>query len=44
MYTYVMDIQGLDKIIGTLPFLILYLKRPTRAAPIDADLAVFLEF
>ena len=44
MYTYVMDIQGLDKIIGTLPFLELYLRRPTRAAPIVGGLAVFLEF
>ena len=37
-------IQGLDKIIGTPPFLVLYLKRPTRATPIVGGLAVFFEF
>ena len=37
-------LQGLYKIIGTLPFLVLYLKRPTRAAPIVGGLAVFFEY
>ena len=34
-------IQGLGKIIGTLPFLVLYLERPTRAAPIVGGFACF---
>ena len=38
------DIQWLDNIIGTLPFLVLCLKRPIRAAPIVGGLAVFFEF
>ena len=38
------DIHVLDKIIGTPPFLVLYLKKPTRAAPIVGGLAVFFEF
>ena len=38
------EIQGLDKIIGTLPFLVLYLKRPTRTAPIVEGLDVFFKF
>ena len=37
-------LHGLDKIIGKLPFLVLYLKRPTRAAPIVGGHAVFFEF
>ena len=37
------DMQGLDKISGTLPFLVLYLKMPTRAAPIVGGLALFFE-
>ena len=46
LYRYIhkyLQIQGLDKIIGTLPFLVLYLKRPTTAAPIVGSL-VFFEF
>ena len=38
------NIQGLDQIIGTLLFLVLYHKRPTRAAPTVGGLAVFFEF
>ena len=44
MIMKVLKIQVLDKIVGTLPFLVLYLKRPTRATPIVGGLAVFFEF
>ena len=40
----VIDIHGLDRIMGTLPFLVLYPKRPTRAAPIVGGLVVYFEF
>ena len=41
---FIKYLQGLDKIIGTLPFIVLYLKKPTRAAPIVGGSAVFFEF
>ena len=43
-YRIYLFIHYLDKVIGTLPFLVLYLKRPTRAAPIDGGLVVYFEF